>query len=132
MHKSLWIAGGVLACVLGVSGAQAASALVPAGTALNGLYGGGLESCLDDLTMLDAVNASRYTQLSTALDAEVARATHYLTLRDQLGGDIPPVMDKIYQARLAEQCQSIHNALFDGLLSQANGRGAAAVPRGAR
>ncbi|MBH3035803.1 hypothetical protein I5M86_00150 [Serratia marcescens] len=121
MRKSLWVAGSALASVLFAQGASATA--VPAASGLEPLYGQRLDVCLSDLSMLQTFSQARYTQQAAALNAEVGRATHYLMLRDQLSQDMRPVMDKIYQARLTSQCQSVHNALFDVLLSQANNAG---------
>lgn len=119
MKKSLWIAGSLLSGLLGVPGAYASPA--PSASGLNTLYGQQLESCLSDQSMLKSFNQPQYNQQSAALNDQIARATHYLMLRDQLSGDMQPVMDKIYQARLTAQCQSVHNALFNILLTQADG-----------
>jgi len=112
---------GVLFLSLSSLSALAAPVSGEASAPLNQLYGQSLDGCLNNLSMLKSFSQPRYNQLSSVLNSEISRVTRYLVVRDKLSSDMQPVMDKVYQARLVSHCQSIHNALFDAVLSQANG-----------
>lgn len=99
-------------------------------TSLNALYGGDMNTCLNDLNILKTFSQTQYDSQSGALNGVIGRATHYLLMRNQLSADMQKVMDNIWQSRLTAQCQSIHNALFDGLLRQAGGAGGAGAMTG--
>lgn len=117
---------GVL-CILFLTGTASAT---ENNTSLNTLYGGDMNTCLNDLNMLKTFSQSQYDSQSGALNGVIGRATHYLLMRNQLSTDMQGVMDNIWQSRLTAQCQGIHNALFDGLLRQAGGTGGAGVMTG--
>lgn len=99
-------------------------------TSLNTLYGSDMSSCLNNLNMLKTFSQAEYARQSGGLNDDISRATHYLLVRGQLSGDMRSVMDNIYQSRLTSRCQSIHNALFDGLLNQAGSSAVEHVPGG--
>ncbi|WP_371972991.1 hypothetical protein ACB496_15375 [Lelliottia nimipressuralis] len=104
---------------------QAATDAAPAGAghsaAMDSLYGQRMDVCLNELNTLKNVDQAGYDRQARALNAEMTRAVRYLLQRDQLNQEMRSVMDKLYQARLTGQCQSVHNTLFDVLLVQANG-----------
>lgn len=89
--------------------------------AIDSLYGQRIDVCLNELNTLKNVDQAGYDRQARALNGEMARAIRYLLQREQLNQEMRTVMDKLYQARLTGQCQSVHNALFDVLLVQANG-----------
>ncbi|KNC93268.1 hypothetical protein GM31_20150 [Trabulsiella odontotermitis] len=89
--------------------------------ALNDLYGRNMDGCLNNLNMLKTINQTDADRQSAALNGVISGATHYLLMRGQLTQDMRSVMDNIWQSRLTGQCQSIHNALFEGLLNLADG-----------
>lgn len=119
------VVGGLLVCCLMSGSALAATDAAPTGgghsAAMDTLYGQRIDVCLNELNTLKNVDQPGYERQARALNGEMARAVRYLLQRDQLNQEMRSVMDKLYQARLTGQCQSVHNTLFDVLLVQANG-----------
>lgn len=80
------------------------------------------QGCLDKLESLKSVDPSLYNQNKLALDKSMQSATQYLALRETLDDDMSNVMDSVYQARIARDCQEIDRQLFRLLLEQADGK----------
>lgn len=65
-------------------------------TSLNTLYGGNMNTCLNDLNILKTFSQSQYDNKSGALNPVIGRATHYLLMRNELSADMRGVMDNIW------------------------------------
>lgn len=82
------------------------------------VYGGMLNTCRNELSLLKPLNAARYQRQEKAFNGDLAAATQYLLMRPRLDAGMRSTMDRLYQANLSRICQQIHNELFSQLLNQ--------------
>lgn len=79
-----------------------------------------LAQCQTELVSLRAFDSIIYNQQKIALDSSIRKASQYSLMRTKLSTDMQQVMDSVYQAQLARQCQEIHAQLFQLMLKHAD------------
>ncbi|EAO4397497.1 hypothetical protein E5475_20730 [Salmonella enterica] len=108
--------------VLGVSGllmvlAGPAHAAAPE-TQAEAVYGGLLNQCRTELSLLKPLDARLYQQQEKVLNGDLASAAQYLLMRNRLNVAMQETLDRLHQANLTRTCQQIHNVLFNQLLNK--------------
>lgn len=108
--------------VLGVSGllmvlAGTAHAVAPE-TQAEAVYGGLLNQCRTELSLLKTLDAQLYQQQEMILNGDLASAAQYLLMRNRLNVAMQETLDRLHQANLTRTCQQIHNVLFNQLLNK--------------
>lgn len=96
----------------------AGSAMAAEPSGAEGIYGGTLNQCRTELTLLKSLDLSRYRQEEKALNGDLASAARYLLMRDRLSAEMQETLDRLHQANLTRSCQQIHNELFSQLLNK--------------
>lgn len=111
--------------VLSVTGllmvlAGSGQAAEPAGTAAaaEDVYGGMLNQCRTELTLLKSLDMTLYQREAKALNGDLASASQYLLMRNRLNVGMQETLDRLHQANLTRTCQQIHNVLFNQLLNK--------------
>ncbi|EAA2540631.1 hypothetical protein ACQX6Q_20520 [Salmonella enterica] len=110
--------------VLGVSGllmvlAGPAHAAAPeTQTQAEAVYGGLLNQCRTELSLLKPLDARLYQQQEKVLNGDLASAAQYLLMRNRLNVAMQDTLDRLHQANLTRTCQQIHNVLFNQLLNK--------------
>ncbi|ECI4646633.1 hypothetical protein DQY68_20675 [Salmonella enterica subsp. salamae] len=89
-----------------------------AGATEEQVYGGMLNTCRNELSLLKPLDAARYQRQEKEFNGDLAAATQYLLMRPRLDAGMRSTMDRLYQANLSRICQQIHNELFSQLLNQ--------------
>lgn len=82
------------------------------------VYGGTLNQCRTELSLLKAVDESLYQTQEKTLNGDLASATQYLLMRGRLDAGMQDTLDRLHQANLMRTCQQIHNVLFNQLLNK--------------
>lgn len=82
------------------------------------VYGGTLNQCRTELTLLKSLDMSLYQREEQALNGDLASASQYLLMRNRLNAGMQETLDRLHQANLTRTCQQIHNVLFNQLLSK--------------
>ncbi|EHI5678385.1 hypothetical protein J9T78_004419 [Salmonella enterica] len=82
------------------------------------VYGGMLNQCRTELTLLKPLNMTMYQREEQALNGDLASASQYLLMRNRLDTGMQETLDRLHQANLTRTCQQIHNVLFNQLLSK--------------
>ncbi|EAZ0470791.1 hypothetical protein IS343_004446 [Salmonella enterica] len=108
--------------VLGVSGllmmlAGPTHAAAPE-TQAEAVYGGLLNQCRTELSLLKPLDARLYQQQEKVLNGDLASAAQYLLMRNRLNVAMQDTLDRLHQANLTRTCQQIHNVLFNQLLNK--------------
>ncbi|EAU2710451.1 hypothetical protein OE847_003748 [Salmonella enterica] len=108
--------------VLSVTGllmvlAGTGQAAEPAGAAED-VYGGVLNQCRTELTLLKSLDMALYQREAKALNGDLASASQYLLMRNRLNAGMQETLDRLHQANLTRTCQQIHNVLFNQLLNK--------------
>lgn len=82
------------------------------------IYGGTLNQCRTELTLLKSLDMMLYQREEQALNGNLASASQYLLMRNRLNAGMQETLDRLHQANLTRTCQQIHNVLFNQLLSK--------------
>lgn len=82
------------------------------------VYGGSLNQCRTELTLLKSLDQSLYQQQGKTLNVDLASAAQYLLMRNHLNPAMQETLDRLHQANLTRTCQQIHNVLFNQLLNK--------------
>ncbi|EBL5818845.1 hypothetical protein AHX68_21360 [Salmonella enterica subsp. enterica serovar Muenchen] len=82
------------------------------------VYGGTLNQCRTELTLLKSLDLSLYQREEKALNGDLASAAQYLLMRNRLNPGMQETLDRLHQANLTRTCQQIHNVLFNQLLNK--------------
>ncbi|EFY5236032.1 hypothetical protein ABVX93_003735 [Escherichia coli] len=82
------------------------------------VYGGTLNQCRTELSLLKAVDEGLYQTQEKTLNGDLASATQYLLMRGRLDAGMQDTLDRLHQANLMRTCQQIHNVLFNQLLNK--------------
>ncbi|MCP1115425.1 hypothetical protein M6B24_19630 [Enterobacter bugandensis] len=77
-----------------------------------------LQRCQDELAALKQYDAARFEKHNGTLTVLLNNSAQYLLTRDKVQEDIKSVVDSIFQAQLARECQAIHIALYQSIVSQ--------------
>ncbi|EBO9664759.1 hypothetical protein ZP13_24800 [Salmonella enterica subsp. enterica] len=110
--------------VLSVSGllmalAGPGQAAEPSGpAAAEDVYGGMMNQCRTELSLLKSLDMTLYQREAQALNGGLASASQYLLMRNRLNAGMQETLDRLHQANLARTCQQIHNVLFNQLLNR--------------
>ncbi|EHV5403135.1 hypothetical protein K0V28_004436 [Salmonella enterica] len=82
------------------------------------IYGGTLNQCRTELTLLKYLDMTLYQREEKTLNGNLASASQYLLMRKRLNTGMQETLDRLHQANLTRACQQIHNVLFNQLLSK--------------
>ncbi|ASG19095.1 hypothetical protein DI333_06215 [Salmonella enterica subsp. enterica serovar Oranienburg] len=82
------------------------------------VYGGMLNQCRTELTLLKSLDMTLFQREEQALNEDLASASQYLLMRNRLNTAMQETLDRLHQANLTRTCQQIHNVLFNQLLSK--------------
>ena len=77
--------------------------------------------CQNELAAMEQYDAARFKKYDAAITILLNNSARYLLTRDQMSEDTQSVIDSVYQARIAQDCQAIHIDLYKAVLAQANG-----------
>ncbi|EAO4205824.1 hypothetical protein M8Q70_001151 [Salmonella enterica] len=113
MKYRMWLTGLLLVVAGGADAAvQGASADAEQ------VYGGTLNQCRTELSLLKPLDTRLYQQQEKALNSDLASASQYLLMRGRLNSGMQETLDRLHQANLMRTCQQIHNVLFNQLLNK--------------
>ncbi|EDV4534262.1 hypothetical protein S077_004418 [Salmonella enterica subsp. enterica] len=104
MKYRMWLTGLLLVVVGGADAEQ--------------VYGGTLNQCRTELSLLKPLDTRLYQQQEKALNSNLASASQYLLMRGRLNSGMQETLDRLHQANLMRTCQQIHNVLFNQLLNK--------------
>ncbi|EBS3707160.1 hypothetical protein EHB58_23995 [Salmonella enterica subsp. enterica serovar Hull] len=82
------------------------------------VYGGTLNQCRTELNLLKSLDMVLYQREEKVLNRDLASASQYLLMRNQLNAGMQVTLDRLHQANLMRTCQQIHNVLFNQLLKK--------------
>ncbi|EAX4124288.1 hypothetical protein LDR49_003827 [Salmonella enterica] len=115
MKYRIWLSGLLLVAAGSVN---AASPAASAETQAEQVYGGTLNQCRTELSLLKPLDMRLYQQQEKALNEDLASASQYLLMRGRLNAGMQVTLDQLHQANLMRICQQIHNVLFNQLLNK--------------